>query len=77
MNEQGRTIRAHVNAFLEEQEAHTVHKSVRKRFPLNAYVVDILDLWQNDLLDLQKFAKYNDNDRYVLSVTDVFQSNYI
>jgi hypothetical protein len=64
MSERGHSTRAYVNAFLED--AHTVHKPVRKKFPRIAYVVDVFDLWQSDLLDLQKFAIYNDNYRYVL-----------
>jgi transposase InsO family protein len=39
-------------------------------------VNNILDLWQSDVLDLQSFAKHNNNYRYVLSVIDVF-SKYL
>jgi hypothetical protein len=54
-----------------------MHRPVQKRFPLNAYDVNnVLDLWQSDLLDLQTFAKYNNNYRYVLSVIDIF-SKYL
>jgi hypothetical protein len=70
-------IRLDVSAFLELQDAYTMHRTVGKRFPRNAYnVKSVLGLWQSDLLDLQKFAKYNNNYRYVLSVIDVF-SKYL
>jgi hypothetical protein len=44
ISEQGHSTRAVVNAFLETQDAHTLHRPVRKRFPCNAYVVGVLDL---------------------------------
>jgi len=35
-----------------------------------------MDVWECDLLDVQAYAKYNDNYRYILSVIDVF-SKYL
>jgi hypothetical protein len=77
-SDQGHTIsRPDVRAFLESQDAYTMHRPVRKRFSRNAYdVKNILDLWQSDLLDLQTFAKHNNNYPYVLSVIEVF-SKYL
>jgi hypothetical protein len=69
--------RPDVSAFLESQDTYTMHKPVRKRFPCNAYIANVLYLWHSHLLDLQKFAKYNNNYRFVLSVIDVFQSSCI
>jgi hypothetical protein len=31
-----------------------------------------MDVWECDLVDVQALAKYNDNDKYLLSVKDVF-----
>jgi len=60
-------------AWLEEQDAYTVHRPVWKRFPRNPYTVtNVRDVWECDLLDAKSYAKYNDNFRYVLSVIDVF-----
>jgi hypothetical protein len=76
-SDQGHTVsRPDVRAFLESQDAYTMHRPVRKRFPRNAYDVNILELWQSDLLDLQTFARHNNNYRYVLSVIDLF-SKYL
>jgi len=60
-------------AWLEEQDAYTLHRPVRKRFARNPYTVtNARDVWECDLLDVQSYAKYNDNSRYILSVIDVF-----
>jgi hypothetical protein len=77
-SDQGHTVsRPDVHAFLESQDAYTMHRSVRKRFPRNAYDVNnVLELWQSDLLDLQTFARHNNNYRYVVSVIDLF-SKYL
>jgi hypothetical protein len=77
--DQGHTVsRPDVSAFLNSQFAYTMHRPVRKRFPRNAYDVNnVLDLWQSNLLDLQTFAKHNNNNyRYVLCVIDAF-SKYL
>jgi hypothetical protein len=71
---QGRAVtRPDVSAFMDVQDAYTMHRPVCKRFSRNAYIVYVLDLRQIDILDLQKFAKYN--YRYALSVIDVFSKN--
>jgi len=60
-------------AWLEEQDAYTLHRPVRKRFARNPYTVtNVMDVWEFDLLDVQSYAKYNDNFKYILSVIDVF-----
>jgi len=46
---------------------------VRKRFARNPITVtNVGDVWECDLLDVESYAKYNDNFRYILSVIDVF-----
>ena len=48
-----------VKPWLEQQDAYTLHKPVRKRFPRNPYTVNnIMDLWEADLVDVQSLAKY-------------------
>jgi len=40
-----------------------------KRFARNPYTVsNVMDVWECDLLDVQAYAKYNGNYRYILSV---------
>ena len=55
------------------QDVYTLHKSVRKRFPRNPYTVtNIDDVWEMDLADLSSLSKYNDKNKYLLNVIDVF-----
>jgi len=62
-----------IKAWLEEQDAYTLHSPVKKRFARNPYTVtNVRDVWECDLLDVQAHAKYNENFRYILSVIDVF-----
>jgi len=64
---------AKTRAWLESQDAYTLHKPVRKHFPRNPYVVsDVMDVWEADLLDVQNISKFNDNCKYLLTVIDVF-----
>ena len=62
-----------VKTWLEQQDAYTLHKPVRKRFPRNPYTVNnIMDLWEANMVDVQALAKHNDGHRYLLTVIDVF-----
>ena len=35
-------------------------------------MTNVIDVWECDLLDVQTYAKYSDNHRYILSGIDVF-----
>ena len=60
-------------AWLEDQDAYTLHRPVRKRFARNPYTLtNVGDVWECDLWDVQSYAKYKDIYRYILSVIDVF-----
>jgi len=62
-----------VKSWLEQQDAYTLHKPIRKRFLRNPYTVNkIMDLWEANLVDVQSLAKHNDGHRYLLTVIDVF-----
>ena len=64
---------AKTRAWLERQDAYTLHKPVRKHFPRNPYIVtNVMDVWEADLLDVQGISKFNDNFKYLLTVIDVF-----
>jgi transposase InsO family protein len=65
--------RTALKSWLEEQDAFTLHRPVRKRFHRNPYTVtNVMDVWECDLLDMQAHNKVNDNYRYLLTVIDVF-----
>jgi len=56
-----------------KQDAYTLHRQVRKRFPRNPYSVNnILDVFECDLVDVQALSKHNDGHKYLLTVIDVF-----
>jgi len=61
-----------LRAWLEKAEAYTLHRTMRKRFARNPYIVtNVIDVWEFELMGVQFYAKYNDN-RYILSLVDVF-----
>jgi hypothetical protein len=50
--------RSDVKSWLEEQDAYTLHRPVRKRFPRNPYSVsNVMDVWECDLLDMQAIVR--------------------
>ena len=58
--------------FLKSQPTYTLHKGARKRYPTRKYYVNnIDDQWQCDLMDLQAIARYNNGNRFVLTVIDI------
>ena len=59
--------------WLEAQDAYTLHRPVRKRFPRNPYTVNnIMVVWECDLVDGQGLSKYNDGIKYLLTVIGAF-----
>ena len=69
--------RAAVRKWLEAQDAYTLHRQVRKKFPRNPYTVNnLMDVWECDLIVVPNLARYNDSYRYILSAIDVF-SKYL
>ncbi len=62
-----------VKQWLSEQDAYTLHKPVRKRFPRNRYTVfRPNELWQADLNDMRGLSVHNDGINYLLTVVDAF-----
>ena len=62
-----------VKKFMSRQDAYTLHKSRRIRFPRRkTYSKGIGDLFQIDLVDLSSLASFNDGMRYLLTCIDVF-----
>ena len=59
--------------YLSKQDAYTLHKRRRKRFPRRkTYSKGIGDLYQVDLVDLSNISRQNDSCRYLLTCIDVF-----
>ena len=53
--------------------SYTLHKPRRKRFAtLPTLTFGIDEQWQMDLVDMQKFSRYNKGVKYLLTVIDVF-----
>lgn len=69
----GGVSRKEAQDFLMKQDAYTLHKPVRLKFPSRltlAYFKQ--DLWQADLLDMKNIADHNNGVKYLLVVIDVF-----
>lgn len=61
-----------VNNWLQEQDAFTLHRQVRKKFPRRSYhVSNFNDLWEGDLADLKNIQTENDGCTFVFVVVDV------
>ena len=59
--------------FLAKQDAYTLHKPRKIRFPRRkTYSKGIADLCQIDLVDVSNLSSYNDGMRYILTYIDVF-----
>jgi len=62
-----------VKQFLAKQDAYTLHKPRRVRFPRRkTYPKGIADLYQIDVVDMSNLSSYNDGMRYILTCIDVF-----
>lgn len=65
--------RKQIDSFLQKQDAHTLHRAVRRKFPRNPYVLLAPhDFWQADLADLPSYASENNGVKYILVVVDCF-----
>ena len=65
--------REEIKQWLTTQEAYTRHRRIVKKFPRNTVITRCIDdLGQIDLADMQKLAKYNENNRYLVTCIDVF-----
>ena len=65
--------REDVKEFLHTQYSYTRHRPARKKFPKRKVIAtNINDVYQMDLVDLQKFAEFNDGVKYILTGIDCF-----
>lgn len=59
--------------WLQNQQTYTLHKERRVKFNRNHYnITNIDDLWEMDLIDMQKFSRNNNGHKYILAVIDCF-----
>ena len=64
--------RNEVVEWLKSQDAYTLHRPVRRKFPrLHYNVTNIDDLWEADLIELRNLKNYNDGYSYLLTIIDV------
>jgi hypothetical protein len=69
--------RAGVRKWLEGQDAYTLHRQVRKKFPINPYTVsNLMEVWECDLIVVPNISRYKDSYSYLLSAINVF-SKYL
>lgn len=62
-----------VGQWLSEQDAYTLHKPIRRKFPRRRVIVGGIDhQWQADLVDVSKLAKQNKGTKFLLTCIDVF-----
>jgi transposase InsO family protein len=67
------TTLSDVREFLGGERAYVIHKPTRRQFPRSKIYASMKnDLWEADLTEVQKLARYNDKVRYLLTVVDVF-----
>ena len=73
LKSQGHTIPLEViQHWLASQETHTLHRSVKRKFPRNRVIVYGIDSqWDADLMDMTQLAKYNKSFKYVLLCIDI------
>ena len=63
--------------WLDAQDAYSLHRPVKRRFPrLRCTVSFIDDVWETDLLQLTGFKSFNDNFSYLMPLIHVL-SKYL
>ena len=67
-----KTTLKQINEFLKTQDAYTLHKRTRKPKYRRTLVFKPRDLWQIDLLDMQKYSAENNGYRYICVIIDCF-----
>lgn len=62
-----------IKEFLQNQDAFSLQKKVRRRFKRRRVIVQGIDYqWEADLADVQNLSENNNGIRYLLVVVDVF-----
>ena len=66
------TKRASAKKWLEAQDAYALHRPAVRKFRRRKIIADFQNQLQTDLIDLVHIAGDNDNNRYLLTVIEVF-----
>ena len=62
-----------VNVWYKNNNTASLHKPVVRNFKrVKTFVKGINEQFQADLCDMQKYSKYNNNYKYILTVIDCF-----
>lgn len=62
-----------IKQFLESEHSYTTHKQPKRRYKRRKVVVTgISSQWQADLIDITPLAKFNLQNKFILTVIDVF-----
>ena len=62
-----------IKEWLESQDAYTLHKQVRYRFPRRKTIVSgPSQQWQADLIDVSRLSPHNQGNKFLLTCIDVF-----
>ena len=76
-NEGQKPKKSKIKNWLLQQDAYTLHKPARKKYPRNRVIAfGIDDCWQMDLVDMSNIAEENDDINYLITCIDVF-SKYV
>lgn len=62
-----------INKWLSTQEAYARQRDIRRRFRRSRIIVlGIDDQWSTDLIDMNRYKKFNDGIQFILIVVDTF-----
>lgn len=65
--------RQKIKQFLNNEDAYSLYKPIRKTFPRSNVVVDTIDsMWDGDLADVSHIASHNDGYKFLLVLIDIF-----
>jgi hypothetical protein len=65
------------HTLLQRQEPYSLQRPLKRSFKRNKVIVKgVDDQWDVDLMDMTKFAKYNNGYNFILVVIDIF-SKYV
>ena len=69
--------RRRIQQWLQDQEAYSMTRQARRKFPRSRVIVEGIDSqWDMDLMDMVNLNKHNDQNKYVLVAIDIF-SRYV
>ncbi|GFY55652.1 uncharacterized protein TNIN_424351 [Trichonephila inaurata madagascariensis] len=67
--------KSRVKSFLSGEDCHSLHFPVRYKFHRRKTIAyGVNELWQSDLVDLQKLSRFNKGYRYILTFIEVMQN---